>query len=92
MAPTHDGGGYWLVTRYGGVPAYGDAAYLGSLGNLGYYSGAQIVGISETAADAAAGGYWLVGSDGGVFAFGDAQFYGSISDVHLAAPVVGVTG
>jgi hypothetical protein len=50
------------------------------------------VGISETAADAAAGGYWLVGSDGGVFAFGDAQFYGSISDVHLAAPVVGITG
>jgi hypothetical protein len=36
-------------------------------------------------------GYWLAGSDGGVFSFGSAQFYGSAANLHLAAPIVGIT-
>src|ERR1019366_3119831 len=36
-------------------------------------------------------GYWLAGSDGGVFSFGSAQFYGSVANLHLQAPIVGIT-
>ena len=32
MAPTPDGGGYWMVASDGGVFAFGDAAFEGSLG------------------------------------------------------------
>ena len=33
MAPTHDGQGYWLVASDGGIFAFGDAAFEGSLGS-----------------------------------------------------------
>ena len=36
-------------------------------------------------------GYWLAGSDGGVFSFGSARFYGSAANLHLQAPIVGIT-
>ena len=71
MASTPDGRGYWLVAADGGVFAYGDAAYLGSTGNLTLAS--PVVGM---AGDAATGGYRLVAADGGVFCFG-APFAGS---------------
>jgi hypothetical protein len=32
MAAGADGGGYWLVARDGGVFAFGDAPFLGSMG------------------------------------------------------------
>ena len=32
LAPTPDGGGYWLVASDGGVFAFGDAKYYGSMG------------------------------------------------------------
>lgn len=85
MAASPDGSGYWLVGADGGVFAYGDAPYLGSMG--GQPLAKPIVGIAPTPDGQ---GYWLVGSDGGVFSFGDAQFYGSTGNLQLAHPVVGM--
>jgi len=62
-----DGGGYWLVASDGGIFAFGDAAFHGSMG--GHFLDAPVVGM---AASPDGGGYWLVASDGGIFAFGDA--------------------
>ena len=72
MAPTPDGGGYWLVASDGGVFSFGDAGFYGSTGSL--VLNQPIVGMAATPDGA---GYWLVASDGGVFSFGDARFYGS---------------
>ncbi len=85
MATTPDGKGYWLVAADGGVFAFGDAPYEGSLGSLKVY--APIVAIAATPDGK---GYWLTGIDGGVFAFGDAVFHGSMGATKLAQPVVGM--
>jgi hypothetical protein len=77
--------GYWFTGSDGGVFAYGNAGYFGSMG--GVHLNAPIVGMAATPDD---GGYWLVGSDGGVFAFGNAAFQGSTGSLHLNAPVVGM--
>ena len=84
IAPTARGKGYWEAYSDGGVFAFGDAKYAGSLGNL--QLAAPIVGI---VADATGKGYWLVASDGGVFAFGDARFAGSMAGLPHA-PIVGM--
>ncbi len=83
MAPTADGGGYWLAAADGGVFSYGDAAFYGSMG--GRPLNRPVVGTASTADGR---GYWLVAGDGGVFSFGDAAFYGSTGDLSLVAPVV----
>ncbi|HEX7168515.1 MAG TPA: Ig-like domain-containing protein, partial [Acidimicrobiales bacterium] len=75
--------GYWLTGGDGGVFAYGDAAFLGSMG--GERLNKPIVGMAATPSG---NGYWLVASDGGVFAFGDAGFYGSTGGMHLNKPIV----
>ena len=85
MAPTPDGGGYWLVASDGGVFSYGDATFYGSTGNL--VLNKPIVGMASTPDG---GGYWLVASDGGVFTFGDARFYGSTGNLVLNKPIVGM--
>ncbi|MGD0381183.1 MAG: hypothetical protein ABSC30_14495 [Acidimicrobiales bacterium] len=87
MAPTPDGGGYWLAQANGGVYSFGDARFEGSLPGLGVVPTTPIVGIA-TAPDG--GGYWLVAADGGVFAFGDARFEGSLPSLGVvpAAPIV----
>jgi hypothetical protein len=85
MAPTLDGGGYWLLAADGGVFAFGNARFYGSTGNIRLTQ--RIVG-GVSAPDG--GGYWLVAADGGVFAFGGARFYGSTGNVHLTQPVVGM--
>ena len=77
MAPTPDGGGYWLVGLDGGVFSFGNAGFHGSIPGLGIKAH-DIVGIASTADGQ---GYWLLGADGGVFAFGDAPFYGSLPSV-----------
>ena len=68
----------------GGVFAFGDTGFYGSIPGLGLHpagSGlpnslnAPIVGMVPSTDD---GGYFMVASDGGVFAFGDAQFAGSV--------------
>ena len=58
----------------GGVYAFGDAAFVGSLPGLHITPNRPVVGI---AASPVGTGYWLVGADGGVFAFGDATYMGS---------------
>ncbi|MHB1720751.1 MAG: hypothetical protein ACYCTL_01695, partial [Acidimicrobiales bacterium] len=84
-ASTPDGRGYWEVASDGGVFAFGDAQFYGSMGAKPL--AAPVVGIASTPDGR---GYWEVASDGGVFAFGDAQFYGSMGARPLAAPVVGI--
>ena len=85
IASTANGGGYWMVASDGGVFAFGDAPFEGSMG--GTRLNQPVVGM---AADTQTGGYWLVARDGGIFAF-NAPFYGSMGGVSLAAPVVGMT-
>jgi hypothetical protein len=70
IAATADGGGYWLAASDGGVFAFGDASFHGSM--AGQSLNGSIVDIN-----ADGGGYQLIGSDGAVFAFGGAQFYGA---------------
>ena len=85
MAATPDGEGYWLVGADGGVFAFGDAAFYGSLGAVKLDG--PIVAITPTPDGK---GYWLAALDGGVFAFGDAGFDGSMGAVTLARPIVGM--
>ena len=80
--PTPDGKGYWLAAANGGVFAFGDAGFFGSLGAT--HLAAPIVDMAATPDGR---GYWLVGSDGGVFTFGDAGYFGSLGGTHLAAPI-----
>ena len=87
IASTPDGGGYWLVGIDGGVFAYGDAAFHGSMG--AHPVMAPVDGIARTSDG---DGYWLVSYDGGVFAFGDAQYSGSMGGKPLNALMIGVAG
>ena len=56
MVPTHDGGGYWLIASDGGVFAFGDAGFFGSLG--GAPPSTALVGVAPTPDG---GGYWVLG-------------------------------
>ena len=67
MAATADGRGYWLVAADGGIFAFGDAAFYGSIGRIALNPTGSRDGIHDDGK-----GYWLVASDGGIFAFGDA--------------------
>jgi hypothetical protein len=84
MAPTSDGGGYWLVASDGGVFTFGDAVFQGSTGNISLNK--PIVGM---AVDGLTGGYWLAASDGGVFAF-NAPYDGGLGGQNAAA-IAGIT-
>ncbi len=85
MATTRDDQGYLMAGSDGGIFAFGDAQFHGSMG--GQHLNAPIVGLAATPDGE---GYWLVASDGGIFAFGDAQFHGSMGGQHLNAPIVGL--
>ena len=78
------GTGYWTVAADGGLFAFGDAAYAGSMG--GKPLNRPIVGMAAHAHT----GYWLVAADGGVFAYGGAGYFGSSAASPLVAPVVGM--
>ena len=81
--PTFDGN--WQVASDGGIFAFGNAGYYGSMG--GKPLNQPIVGMTTTLDG---GGYWMVASDGGIFSFGDAVFSGSMGGKPLNAPVVGI--
>jgi hypothetical protein len=85
IAPTPDGGGYWIAASDGGVFSYGNATFAGSAGDIELVQ--PIVGI---AAHPDAGGYWLVAADGGVFSYGTAAFHGSMGGTVLNQPIVGM--
>ena len=83
VARTPSGRGYWMAGDDGGVFAFGDATFLGSLG--GTPLNQPIVAMAATPTGK---GYWLVAADGGIFAFGDAVFHGSLGDIRLNQPIV----
>jgi hypothetical protein len=86
MASTKTGQGYWLVAADGGIFAFGDAPFLGSIGAIRLDQ--PIVAMEAPRA----GGYRLVASDGGIFAYGTADFLGSVAGVPLEAPIVAAAG
>ena len=85
LVATPDALGYWIVDSDGGVFAFGDATFAGSMGDKSL--NAPVVGMARTTDG---GGYWLAAADGGVFAFGDAVFGGSMGGTDLNAPVIGI--
>jgi hypothetical protein len=88
MAATSTGKGYWLAAADGGIFAFGDASYHGSMGDQ--VLNRPIVGIARTFDGL---GYWLVASDGGIFTFGDAAFANSIPGLGgNVNDVVGIAG
>jgi hypothetical protein len=82
MAVTPTGRGYWLLARDGGVFAFGDAKFKGSMG--GVPIGSRFVSISTTRR----GGYSIADDRGAVFGFGDAKDYYTRGAGFLSAPVV----
>ena len=85
VAPTPDGGGYWIASTTGGVYDFGDARFFGSTGAMALNQ--PIVGMAATPDSA---GYWLVAADGGIFKYGDARFFGSTGAMALNQPIVGM--
>jgi hypothetical protein len=77
--------GYWVVTKWGRVRAYGDADRLGS--HRLAFGGRHVVGI---AARRGGRGYWLATNDGAVFAFGSAGDHGDLRGIPLSAPIVAI--
>jgi hypothetical protein len=71
MATTPSGKGYWLAASDGGIFAFGDAPFHGSMGGLPLAK--PMVGMALSRLQS---GYWLVAQDGGIFSF-DAPFFGS---------------
>ena len=85
MAPTPTGHGYWLVAADGGIFAFGDAAFAGSMGGSPLASPVVAMGAVGP------GAYRLVAADGGVFCFG-ASFAGSaVGHLARAASVLSTT-
>jgi len=86
-----NGQGYWLVSADGGVYAFGNAKFYGSIEptHVPHVAG-PVVGIAA-ARDGA--GYWLVSSTGDVYSFGDARFFGPSASLRPrtgAGPIVGI--
>ncbi len=83
LVPTATGAGYWLVASDGGIFAFGDAAFRGSMGATKLNK--PVVGMVRYA-----DGYLMVGGDGGIFDFSTSPFLGSLGANPPAAPIVSV--
>ena len=87
-ARRYDGKGYWLIASDGGVFAFGDAGFFGSLG--GAPPSTALVGVAPTPDG---GGYWVLGANGTAYDFGDAPPVGVAADSPgLAAMMSPMTG
>jgi hypothetical protein len=84
-SPVHPLTRQWEVASDGGIFAFANAKFFGSMG--GKPLNEPVVGMAATPTG---GGYWEVASDGGIFAFGNAQFYGSMGGKPLNKPIVGI--
>ena len=86
MAAAPNGAGYWLVASDGGIFAFGNAPFYGSMG--GQHLNQPIVGMAATP-----DGRRLLagGRRRRHLLFGDAHFYGSTGNIHLNQPIVGMT-
>ncbi|HMK98203.1 MAG TPA: hypothetical protein VK425_11695 [Acidimicrobiales bacterium] len=88
IVATPDGQGYWLATSDGGVSAFGDAAWYGSLTAERSRPAAPVVGVARVPDGR---GYWLVGADGRVYNFGDARLYSALPGTGVPTePVAGI--
>ncbi len=83
IAPTHSGGGYYVLDGSGRIFPFGDARSYGSM--AGHRLNAPIIALAPTPSGH---GYWLLGRDGGIFGFGDARFHGSTGSMRLNAPII----
>jgi hypothetical protein len=70
LVPTSTGAGYWLAAADGGVFAFGDAPFKGSLAD-------QSLNAPVTAMVPYGDGYLMVAADGGIFDFSNKPFKGS---------------
>ena len=96
MAPTPDGGGYWILNAYSGVIyAYGDAVSYGQPADTSVYSGGadlwpNAIGIVATPDGK---GYWVLEEGlsglGSVQSFGDVTNYGDETTIAHATGHVG---
>jgi hypothetical protein len=89
VVSTLSGAGYWLVAADGGVFAFGDAGFVGSIPGVlapGVTLNAAINGMVRYG-----NGYLMVASDGGIFNFAtDREFVGSLGDNPPTSPVVAI--
>ena len=87
VVPTPTGSGYWLVASDGGVFAFGDATFRGSIPQV-----LPGVDLNEPVNGMVAfgDGYLMVASDGGVFNFSDHPFFGSLGDTETQTPIVAI--
>jgi hypothetical protein len=83
LVPVTSGGGYWLVASDGGIFAFGDAPFRGSMG--GQRLNRPIKGMVRYG-----DGYLMVASDGGIFSFSDRAFAGSLGGNPPGRPIVSV--
>jgi ribosomal protein L24E len=81
LVPTRTGQGYWLVASDGGIFAFGDAAFKGSMGATKLNK--PVVGMVRYG-----DGYLMVAADGGIFDFSSKPFVGSLGDNPPAKPIV----
>jgi hypothetical protein len=85
IAPTPDGKGYWMLGGDGGIFAFGDAGFYGSVpGVIGHGPSLPVVKMIPSASGH---GYLMVGEDGGLYAFGDATYRGSLPGMGIAVPL-----
>jgi hypothetical protein len=80
LVPTRDGLGYWLVASDGGIFAFGNAPFRGSMGATKLNK--PVVGMVRYGS-----GYLMVAADGGIFSFSDRPFAGSLGANPPARPI-----
>src|SRR5256885_13289545 len=82
--PTPSGLGYYMVGSDGGIFAFGDAKFYGSMGGQKLNAPVQ-----SLVPDPDGAGYWLAAADGGIFAL-QSLFPGSMGGTRLSQPVTGI--